>query len=180
MKKIEKTDWFEDGMKVLKTEGFQRITIDNLCTSLKVTKGSFYHHFKNTEGYIEALMKHWLNKNTLEFIKYTEEQSDIQTKYFILNDLASSSSHKVEQMIRAWSFSNETVKEYVKQVDNMRMEYLTDLNIQKGLDPKQAKNSAIVQYGTLIGIQQLLPDISKDEFNELYQIHIENKTNKKV
>lgn len=176
MKKIEKTDWFEQGMKVIKTEGFQRITIDNLCKALKVTKGSFYHHFKNTEGYIEALMKYWQNKNTLEFIKYTEQQSDVRKKHFMINDLASSSSHKVEQVIRAWSFSNETVKEYVKQVDDMRIEYLTELNIQKGINPKQAKNSAIVQYGTLIGIQQLLPDILKDEFNELYQIFIKKNT----
>ncbi|MDF2516925.1 MAG: TetR/AcrR family transcriptional regulator [Sphingobacterium sp.] len=175
MKRIERKEWLEDGMKILKKEGFQRITIDNLCKSLKITKGSFYHHFKNMEDYIEALMKYWQNKNTLEFIKKTEEQCDIQRKYFILSDLASSTSHKVEQIIRAWSFSNETVKAYVKQVDHMRIEYLTDLNIQQGLDLKKARNSAIMQYGTLIGIQQLLPDIPKVEFNELYQTHC--KTN---
>lgn len=27
-------------------EGFARITIDNLCGLLQITKGAFYHHFK--------------------------------------------------------------------------------------------------------------------------------------
>lgn len=178
MKKIEKTDWFDQGIKVLEKEGFQRITIDNLCNLLKITKGSFYHHFKNTDGYIEALLKYWKNKNTLEFINYIEEVSDVTEKYIILNDLAGSSSHKAEQVIRAWSFSNETVKQYVDQVDDMRMSYLTNLNIQKGMDRKVARNNAIFQYGTLIGIQQLFPDISKDDFNELYQINIQDNTPK--
>ncbi|AJW65117.1 TetR family regulatory protein [Elizabethkingia miricola] len=172
MKKIEKTDWFDEGMKVLEAEGFQRITIDNLCKSLKVTKGSFYHHFKNTEGYIDALMQYWQNKNTLEFIKNTEKVIDITERFITLNDFAGSSSHKAEQVIRGWSFSNKIVKQYVKQVDNIRMKYLIDLHIQKGMKAKIAQNYAILQYGTLIGIQQLLPDISKDDFHDLYKIRL--------
>ena len=43
MKKIDKIAWFEEGLKVLKNEVFQIITIDNLCSLLQITKGSFYH-----------------------------------------------------------------------------------------------------------------------------------------
>ena len=57
MKKIEREDWFTTGLEILKKDGFLKITIDNLCDVLKVTKGSFYHHFKNVDGYIDALIK---------------------------------------------------------------------------------------------------------------------------
>lgn len=177
MKKIEKNAWFEEGLKVLSNEGFQRITIDNLCSFLNITKGSFYHHFKNIDGYVEALMKYWLNKNTVEFINATEKLTNIEEKQMLLNDLAASASQKAEQVIRAWSFSNETVRKYVQQVDDMRMEYLIDLHKQAGIDVKSAKDHAIIEYGTLIGIQQLCPNISKEEFKHLYLIFF-NKVRK--
>lgn len=168
MKKIEKTDWLGEGLRILAEEGYQRITIENLCSILKITKGSFYHHFKNIDGYIAALMEYWLEKNTVDFIKVTETITDINEKYLRLNDLAASAVHRCEQVIRAWSFSNKTVKKYVQQVDDMRMEYLIGLNIQAGMQEDDAKDYAIIEYGTLVGIQQLNPDISKEDFKRLY------------
>lgn len=169
MKKSAKNDWCEEGLQVLVKEGFQRITIDNLCSLLNKTKGSFYHHFQHIDGYIEALMKYWVEKNTVNFIKSTETIIDIHEKYIKLNDLASSES-QAEQAIRAWSFSNELVRQYLQQVDDIRMEYLIKLNIQAGINKKNAKDYAIIEYGTLIGVQQLCPNISKKDFKHLYLV----------
>lgn len=176
MKKSAKSDWCERGLQLLSEEGFQRITIDNLCSLLNKTKGSFYHHFRHIDGYIEALMKYWLEKNTVDFIKSTETITDIREKYTKLNDLASSTSQKAEQVIRAWSFSSEVVRQYLQQVDDMRVEYLIKLNKQTGMNAKEAKDNAIIEYATLIGIQQLYPNISKEDFKRLYLVF----TNKAV
>ena len=170
MKKVDKKNWFEEGLKLLSSDGFQKVTIDNMCTILKVTKGSFYHHFKNIDSYIAALMEYWLEKNTIDFIKVTDTMTNIDEKHIQLNDLASSVSQKAEQVIRAWSFSNETVRQYVQQVDNIRMEYLIDLNMQKGMDAKEAQDYSILEYGALIGVQQLCPNIAKEDFKHLYQL----------
>ena len=170
MKKVDKKDWFEKGLELLASDGFQKITIDNMCTVLKVTKGSFYHHFPNTEGYVEALMKYWKEKNTVDFINSTDAITEINEKHDRLNELVSSASQKAEQVIRAWSFSNETVRKYVQQVDDMRMKYLIDLNMQKGMDAKEAQDYSILEYGALIGVQQLCPNIAKEDFKHLYQL----------
>jgi Transcriptional regulator len=170
MKKVDKKDWFEKGLELLASDGFQKITIDNMCTVLKVTKGSFYHHFQNTEGYVEALMKYWMEKNTIDFINSTETITEIIEKHDRLNELVSSASQKAEQVIRAWSFSNETVRQYVQQVDDMRMKYLIDINMQSGMDAKEAQDYSILEYGALIGVQQLCPNISKEDFKYLYQL----------
>jgi len=67
-----KEDWCKEGMDILNTDGFSKITIENLCSKLKVTKGSFYHHFGNMEAYIEALMQYWLEKHTRQLIEEAE------------------------------------------------------------------------------------------------------------
>lgn len=47
MKKVDKKQWFVTGLTVLEKEGFAKITIDNLCGLLQITKGAFYHHSKH-------------------------------------------------------------------------------------------------------------------------------------
>lgn len=168
MKKIEKSDWCIEGLKVLEKDGFQKITIDHLCTLLKKTKGAFYHHFQNIDGYVETLMKYWTKKCTMDFIEDAERITDANEKLLRLNHLASSASHRSEQVIRAWSFSNRLVRKYLQQVDNIRMEYLIKLNIERGSSEEEANKFAIIEYGTLIGIQQLQPDISEEKFRDLY------------
>ncbi len=42
MKKVEKKQWFIIGLQIIENEGVSKITIDNLCALLKITKGAFY------------------------------------------------------------------------------------------------------------------------------------------
>jgi AcrR family transcriptional regulator len=167
MKKVEKTDWFTEGLNILASDGFAKITIENLCSALKVTKGSFYHHFGNVDGYIDCLMRYWQEKNTVDFIKTADSIADTGVKYDRLREFALLISQKAEQVIRAWSFSNETVRRYVQQVDGMRMKYLKELSLQIGVDAKEAEMYATMEYGIMIGVQQLQPDISQEDFRRL-------------
>ncbi len=171
MKKKEKTDWFIKGFSILEKEGFSKITIEHLCSLMEVTKGSFYHHFKNMDRYIEALMEYWVEENTLSFIRKVEKLKEIPEKRKLLNELAVQASHKSEQMIRAWSYSQPTVKKYVEQVDKSRLRYLVKLGKQDGMENSKAKYYAMLEYATLIGIQQLFPDLSKTELDQLQKIY---------
>lgn len=175
MEKLDKNSWLKEGIKILNAEGFSRITIDNLCERQKRSKGSFYFHFKNIDGYIETLMKYWLEKNTVDFIKITDTVGNMEEKFINLTDLASSVSQKTEQVIRAWSSSNDIVRMYMQQIDNMRMAYLIDLNTRIGMDKKEARNYALLEYGVMIGIQQLTPDISQEDFKYIYDIFSDKK-----
>lgn len=62
MKKVEKKQWFVIGLQIIENNGVAKITIDNLCNLLEITKGAFYHHFKNIDGYIDALMAFWVKE----------------------------------------------------------------------------------------------------------------------
>lgn len=170
MKKIEREDWFTAGLKILNTVGFLKITIDNLCDVLKVTKGSFYHHFKNVDAYIDALMKYWVETNTNSLINQVDREQTPQEKIEKLYKLVLQRSHKSEQVIRGWSFSNDTVKKYVTEVDEIRIENTTNLKVLCGEKPDIARQLAVLEYACLIGIQQLYPDMSIQRQLELYEV----------
>ena len=170
MKRLEKEDWFVTGLSILEADGFSKITIENLCNILKVTKGSFYHHFGNIDGYIEALMKYWLKENTLALIQRTEEITDIKRKQALINDLAIDHSKKSSQLIRAWSYSNRIVKEYLDKVDQLRLNYLINLKVQDNMDESEAKYLSMLEYAFLVGMQQLYSDLPKEEFETMYEL----------
>jgi len=165
-----KEDWLGQGIEILNTEGLSKLTIENLCSMLNVTKGSFYHHFRNMEGYIESLMEYWLDKYTYAFISELEKVYDPKQKKAMLYDMAISAPHKNEQHIRAWSFYNDTVKTYQRKVDDIRLHYLEELGIELGMDQKKAHYFAMTEYAILVGLQQLFPDMDNVEHEDIMKI----------
>ena len=156
----------------LEKEGFARITIDNLCGLLQITKGAFYHHFKNIDGYVDALMRYWLEVNTFEFIREVDKLNTPKEQQQKLADMAAYASIRNESVIRAWGYSNPIVRNYVVQADSIRLEYANKLNEAIGLDAKQAMDLAIIQYSMLIGMQQVCSDLSAKQFKELQDMVI--------
>ena len=54
-----KQDWLGEGRFVLGQDGVTGLTIDGLAKKLGLTKGSFYHHFKNGQDYQQELVAFW-------------------------------------------------------------------------------------------------------------------------
>ena len=93
MKKVDKKQWFVVGLDVLANDGFARITIDNLCGLLQITKGAFYHHFKNIDGYIDALMKYWLDQNTIQVIEDADKLPSAKERIEFIGNVVIQRSH---------------------------------------------------------------------------------------
>ena len=74
MKKLNKTAWFEQGFKILKTRGAAELTIENLTKKLNKTKGSFYHHFKSRDDYFKKLLEFWEEKQTFDIIEIKKQK----------------------------------------------------------------------------------------------------------
>ncbi len=174
MKKVTKSNWFEEGFHVLETEGFSKITIDNLCERLQVTKGSFYHHFGNMDGYVSALMDYWLEANTLSIVRKIDSVKEPNTRKKWLNKMVLDRSLKLEQIIRAWGHSNTLVKKQVQKVDEIRLDCLVEMQVQEGKPRAIANDNAKFSYAALIGLQELFPDMSKKEKARLQQIYTDN------
>lgn len=171
MKKVDKKQWFIVGLDVLEKDGFARITIDNLCELLQITKGAFYHHFKNIDGYIDALMAYWLSQNTIQIIEDADKLPTAKERMEFIGNVVLNRSHKSEQVIRAWSFSNLIVNKYIQQVDGLRIDYSTKLRVQLGMSEEEAKNISVLEYAIFVGIQQLYPDINKKDLEQLYMFY---------
>ncbi len=157
--RLTREDWLETGLKLLSDLGEQALTLEKLCQATSRTKGSFYHHFQDRDDFVKALLEYWRSKYTDRIIIAVDRLKDPIAQRRELDRLAANVDNRLEQVMRNWSGVDERVRQTIKQVDDKRNEYLTNLNGKSAqIDSKRASELAIVEYAAFLGLQYLLPD----------------------
>ena len=52
--RLSRQEWIDAGLKAMARDGVDAVRIERLAAALKVTKGSFYWHFKDRDALLEA------------------------------------------------------------------------------------------------------------------------------
>lgn len=167
-------DWLMAGLEILLQAGAPALTIDRLTGALGMTKGSFYHHFKNFADYKSALLKLYEDEGTGDIIEQTERQDGPGARLRFLYGLISQAPLHLETAIRAWSLQDAEVGAVQTRVDARRIEYVRSLYAGLGAGPDQALLLARHAYAILIGsghIQpRLEPHVVQQLFDELLEL----------
>lgn len=169
-KHVNRNDWLQRALGWLSDEGWQVIRIDVLCKKMQLTKGSFYHHFKNRDAFVEALLEHWVHENTVSVIDQIDNIEDPLARSHALNHMVSTLSVGPERAIRAWGHYDAVVASEVIKVDQVRIHCIADILHQMGAPTEQAILSAKLVYAHFIGYQQLEGLISEKEMAAMTQL----------
>ena len=152
-----KTQWLEFALQQLVNHGPQQLTIAKLCTAKGVTKGSFYHHFKNRQLFIEALMEHWYQEMTLNFIAQANLEDGPIERLTKLDQVIASHDLEAEMHIRAWALKEPTIAEHLAKIDRQRQAYLQKCYVDMQVPAELATDIATIAYAQFLGMQQLHP-----------------------
>jgi AcrR family transcriptional regulator len=153
---LTRSAYFDAAFELLADHGSDGLTIAALCRQLGVTKGSFYHHFRDISEFVDALLAHWASEHATRLIALSESVEDIYERFELLQGIAIGLPHGAEAAIRAWSWSNPRVAAVQLEVDEARLRHLTEASIALGLEPERAALMATISVSTLIGLQQLV------------------------
>lgn len=160
--RLTREDWLEIGLLLLGTEGEKALTIECLCQVANRTKGSFYHHFKNRDEFINSLLEYWQSEYTNRIILTVEQLDNLNERRLKLDHLAASLDSQIERAIRNWSGSDERVQKALKGIDEKRINYLAKLIGELGQpDEDVALELAVVEYATFVGLQYLFPSADR-------------------
>lgn len=168
MARTSRETWLDEGLALLQQSGIDNVRIDTLCNRLEMTKGSFYHHFKNHQVYLEGMLDYWEEKYTSKFIDYAEEGNTPLEKIERLNEVALSAYDDPEIHIRAWAITDEHAKATLIRVDQRRIDYLVKLYTAFDMSSEQALITSRVIYATLIGTQYILPQLKQQDILEMF------------
>lgn len=157
MAKLRKADFLRLGLEILGESGIDGLTIAVMCARLRVTKGSFYHHFASMPVFHSALLEHWEREHTDRLIEASETALDPRARILALTEISVELPHATEAAIRAWGKSNLEAARSQARVDAVREERVRNVLLGVGVDPDEAELLADIAMSLLVGFQLRKP-----------------------
>jgi AcrR family transcriptional regulator len=149
---LGKENWIQAGLEVLTEGGIEAVRVEPLARRLKVTKGSFYWHFKNRDDLLDAILQHWIELETDGIIEEVERKGGTANqKMLYLSEIAAQEDGRSENAIRAWSRQSPHVAAILAEVDQRRLDYVQNLFLEMGFTPFESLVRARLAYHSLIG-----------------------------
>lgn len=144
--------WVEAALQALATGGPGAVRIEALATSLGVSKGGFYWHFKDRQALLDEMLDSWEKVVVEDVIASIESTpADPRTKLQQLFELAPSVDFAVELALRDWSRRDGDVAERLQRIDTRRMDYLRLLFGQFCADENDVEARSMLAFSLFIG-----------------------------
>ncbi|MDD2545921.1 MAG: TetR/AcrR family transcriptional regulator [Burkholderiaceae bacterium] len=150
-------DWITAATHVLVDQSIDAVRVDVLAKLLKVTRGSFYWHFKDRNDLLARILTRWRDAATERVIQRFEDSGDKPAN--LVRDLLSLPSRgrvardtaTIELAIRAWARRDEMARQAVDMVDAKRLGYIQQCFVHLGCAEVEAQSRAFTVYGYIIG-----------------------------
>ncbi len=161
-KSLSGLDWIQAAFRALTAGGPQAIRVEAIARSLKVSKGSFYWHFKDAPALKTAMLNHWMEAATADIIEAVEGDTPPPADQLRLLVEISTSDLDVpyggplaELAIRDWARYEEEAARILTRVDTQRLAYTETLFSRLGQTKETARQNSALLYAALLGLQQL-------------------------
>ncbi|MES2057148.1 MAG: TetR/AcrR family transcriptional regulator [Pseudomonadota bacterium] len=118
--RLTRDDWIAAARKVLIGSGVDDVKVDLLARRLKVTRGSFYWHFKDRQDLLNALLEDWETSNRREMAAIealVAEEGSTLIELFRIWLGQDSSVPAFDIAIRSWARKSKSAAKLVREVD---------------------------------------------------------------
>ncbi len=149
--RLTKPDWIRHGFRVLAAEGAGALKVGRMADGLKVSRGSFYWHFRDIADFRAQLLQAWQEEATERVIRDLEARKDRPDRLKQLMRRAFASSRRLERAIRSWAAQDRAAAAAVSSVDTRRVAYIASILAAAGVDGQKAQRRAAFLYWAYLG-----------------------------
>jgi AcrR family transcriptional regulator len=171
--KLGRQDWVKAALETLVEKGIEAVKVDVIAKSLKITRGSFYWHFKNLDDLLEAIIQEWQAVDTENVMQQVETIGGTPSQQLLhLLEIAAKDDDRLEKAMRIWAIHDSRVIVSIERVDRQRLDYLQHLFVQIGFSQTDAQLRAQVTYAVKLGWVVMAPPRKQSErLAEIRLIH---------
>jgi AcrR family transcriptional regulator len=144
--------WVDAATELLVDNGIDAVRVDVVAKILKVTRGSFYWHFKDRDDLLRSLLEAWRKATTEQIIERFEshrgDPRDLITELIALPFRGRSAARaaRIELAIRAWARREEMARHAVDDVDSRRISYIAQCFSALGFPLNEARQRGFLLY----------------------------------
>ena len=149
---LDRHAWLDAALDALYDEGDGGVKVEPLARRLGVTKGSFYHHFRDRDELLVAMVDRWraTQEAHLEALAASPTESAAERVAEVLAFTQSKDSRHDVGM-RAWALHHRGARRALQAVDRSRIEYLEALFAELGFDGEESMLRARLLYFYQVG-----------------------------
>jgi AcrR family transcriptional regulator len=122
-----------------------------MATKLKVSRGSFYWHFRDMADFRSQVLRSWEETSTDQVIKDLNARQGEPGRLRQLLQQGIKGRRRLDRAIRAWATEDEVVADVVASVDTKRIGGIARLLVEAGVERKQAVHRATFVYWAYLG-----------------------------
>lgn len=148
--------WIEAGTEILSRDGVDGVRVEVLAKRCRVTKGSFYWHFKDRGDLLNAILAHWKAGRVEDVRKHSTARPGMAPEQLqhMLDVYANNPNRRgilVELAVRHWALRDPRAAKVVAEVDGQRLKYTGALFLAAGLTPQEAASRSLLLYAYSLG-----------------------------
>ena len=171
---LDRDAWIAAANDILAEDGLAGLRVEVLAKRLKVTKGSFYWHFKDRGDLLQAVLLAWKEGRIRDISKQTRAApGDEMAQIHQVIDLYSASRSRrgmlIELAMREWAQRDPAAAAVVGEVDAHRLKCAQDLFLAWGMSPREAASRSLLLYAYVFGSSLMICDSLEDEVPGLRQ-----------
>lgn len=150
-KRLTAQDWIDFALRTLADEGSDMLKADVLARKLGVTRGSFYWHFSDLDGFHSRVIEHWRQLATEAIIADLERYERHQERLDRLLRRAFAHRNVLEIRMRGWADNNAAAERAIRDIDCRRREYIEHMLMEAGIPTSLAATRAQLLYWAYLG-----------------------------
>jgi AcrR family transcriptional regulator len=148
--RLTKSDWIDHGLRTLANDGPNALKVGPMSTTLKVSRGSFYWHFRDIADFRSQILRSWQERMTDQVIQEIAGKAEPdRLKHLMLRAFVA--KRRLDRAIRSWATEDEDVAKIVASVDAKRVAYITKLLVAAGVESRRALPRAAFMYWAYLG-----------------------------
>lgn len=149
--RLNHRDWVAHGLRTLARHGANALKVGSLAAGLKVSRGSFYWHFKDIAAFRSQILQVWQDRATDQVIRDIDAAIVGPARLTHLMKLAFNEDRSLDRAIRIWAANDPAAAAAVAAVDARRIAYIAKLLSESGVHCHAALPRAEFIYWAYIG-----------------------------
>lgn len=172
-KRLTREDWVEAATLRLVKRSIDAVRVEPLADDLKVSRGSFYWHFRSRAELLDAILTTWQERQTRRIVErirqdrhLSAEQQLAKLRGLPARTKSTREAAALELAIRAWARRDNSARRVVEAVDAERIDFTQSLIAEAGAESAESRYWALIGYAYTLGESLLRERMSDQEILE--------------
>lgn len=139
---LGREDWTQAAWEMLGKGSLDQVRVDALARRMKVTRGSFYWHFRDRDDLIEAILERWyaslgLDQSMLPALRDVSDPA--QRLWVIYERVIREVGSSQFTALRLWARDNPSARKRLQAEDRKRLDHMVQQFRDMGFPPDEAR-----------------------------------------